>query len=857
MATTTGSTTQSTNNLAFPSPELIRLWDSALHDAHVRGVKPPDPDRQRADDIYLAEFVLASSDSQVMDWVTIPQVVSATEVLIACDGLNDQLRRYVVRQLAKRKQQDVGAVRRLIVQQGPAFVPTVLAERTTLGDDYSVALMRDIGSANAAGLTELLAICQRPSDTVDDQVWAVELLDRATRGDEAPPLPVGAIEAWRRLSKDPRPEIATAASHAVARPPLKALAVAIPRQPIASDAPSLPTWPTFPKPGESAFPRAPSANEIATWDVMLSQARSRAVYLPNVPGLPTTLADLAGTRDQDTDLAEFFVQNAEWNRQALWVTPRQLAMAAEVIGFHGVIRDYHRGILVRHLRARNTGDAGPVRQVVISQGADIVGEIVASKDDLGFDYARDLIRDIAIQTPAALKQLLVVSLDPQRQPSERWTAIIVLDELTSGKSPLPLPAGTLDGWETVARRSGRFLGDAAAAALIRRPESGFTEADRAAFGVLAAINEEVPASNSRPAELLRAIQPGKGRSLLMSQLIERMHSTEAPERRFAASYLVRVPDAGEDASDALAWFLVLGPLPAASTPNYRDADEVLILACVDTLVRSGRKSIKAVPVLAGILTDPIRGEWAERVLNAVGPDAVPPLLAEYRQAAATNEPFRVQYVRAMGLRSMAGPAARAALLEVLGGKEPFVAVRLEAIAGIANTASGASPEELAALRSQLLTALKSDLPGIPLAAANALAELRPGDDADLSLAVDWVKNGDREHRVAGARLLASAGPRTAEAAVAPLLRMSDNVCSIQRGAAAVALVAIDPEGKQLSPAVIASVFHHDAVMRSHLVAAAKRAGDGKLRDRLKDLAANEPDPQVRESAKQMLEALWP
>jgi hypothetical protein len=85
--------------------------------------------------------------------------------------------------------------------------------------------------------------------------------------------------------------------------------------------------------------------------------------------------------------------------------------------------------------------------------------------------------------------------------------------------------------------------------------------------------------------------------------------------------------------------------------------------------------------------------------------------------------------------------------------------------------------------------------------------------------------------------------------------MSDNVCSLQRGAAATALAKINPAGDRVTPAVLASVYHRDPTMRSHLIAAAKKAGDPKLIERLKDIAASEPDPAVRAAAREAMAAL--
>lgn len=196
----------------FASPELIRLWGSALRGARIRAVKPQDRARQLADDLKIAQFVLASSDSRLTRWVTTPQVIASAEVLIAHDMLGDQDCLYLLRWLMKSAPDSRSDLRRVIADGGPAMVRRAVMERQLLGDEMTIGLLYELGRSNDTALAELLAIAHDENLPPESRAWSIELLAGATIAPEPLRLPAGTVDALQQLSGSSTPAIADAAA---------------------------------------------------------------------------------------------------------------------------------------------------------------------------------------------------------------------------------------------------------------------------------------------------------------------------------------------------------------------------------------------------------------------------------------------------------------------------------------------------------------------------------------------------------------------------------------------------------------------------------------------------------------------
>ncbi|MDB5353996.1 MAG: lyase domain protein repeat-containing protein [Phycisphaerales bacterium] len=131
------------------------------------------------------------------------------------------------------------------------------------------------------------------------------------------------------------------------------------------------------------------------------------------------------------------------------------------------------------------------------------------------------------------------------------------------------------------------------------------------------------------------------------------------------------------------------------------------------------------------------------------------------------------------------------------------------------------------------------------------AEAKPAVPALVAMLAD----AGNDLRIDIARTLGAIGP-DAKAALPVLTRMADNRHIDVRTAAVAALAKIDPEGGSLGPALLAAVLNKDRVACGVLAAPMKKLGaPPQVFRRLKDIATDDPDDAVRETARVAAEQL--
>ncbi|MDB5353997.1 MAG: repeat-containing protein [Phycisphaerales bacterium] len=203
-------------------------------------------------------------------------------------------------------------------------------------------------------------------------------------------------------------------------------------------------------------------------------------------------------------------------------------------------------------------------------------------------------------------------------------------------------------------------------------------------------------------------------------------------------------------------------------------------------------------------------------------------LGSLGDAAKPAEKKLIQFVA-----DPANPYARAAA---------FVLLRLgpdgrsAAVGYLAKSLSVGSAEE----RDQAVRAL-----------ATAGAEARLAVPALVAMLAD----AGNELRIDAAMTLGAIGP-DAKSALPALTRMADNRHVDVRSAAVAALTKIDPQGQSLGPALFAAVLNKDRAACGVLAGPMKKAGTPReVFRRLEDIAADDPDDGVRETARAAAEEL--
>ncbi|MDB5289951.1 MAG: putative lyase [Phycisphaerales bacterium] len=137
------------------------------------------------------------------------------------------------------------------------------------------------------------------------------------------------------------------------------------------------------------------------------------------------------------------------------------------------------------------------------------------------------------------------------------------------------------------------------------------------------------------------------------------------------------------------------------------------------------------------------------------------------------------------------------------------------------------------------------------ALATVGAEARPAVPALVAMLAD----AGNELRIDAAVTLGAIGP-DAKSALPALTRMADNRHVDVRSAAVAALAKIDPQGQSLGPALFAAVLNKDRAACGVLAGPMKKAGTPReVFRRLEDIAADDPDDGVRETARAAAEEL--
>jgi len=334
--------------------------------------------------------------------------------------------------------------------------------------------------------------------------------------------------------------------------------------------------------------------------------------------------------------------------------------------------------------------------------------------------------------------------------------------------------------------------------------------------------------------------------------------------------------------------------------SWEPSDEKKIEAC-DALARIGPPAIGAVDALIASLKEdrPLR-DHAGSALVAIGPEAIPAL-----RAAMAADPNRMMLVAAstwaridinagVSYNTFADRIAHGTLHEQMEGNiaglylwqrgderasltnvQRFRPIAPPAIPRVeparANVAEKISPEPG---EESLDTAAKSDkLLDREIDQINAVLEAhtrfalsypiraiaRLGPDAAVAVPdlQKLLSDRDNDLRIEVAVALGEIGPG-AKAAIPALILMSDNHRSDVRRAAAQALVKIVPDGKPLGPALLAAIYHADGESTKHLATAFRRSGDvGALRGRISKIASDDPDPDVRVTARNAVDLLTP
>lgn len=137
------------------------------------------------------------------------------------------------------------------------------------------------------------------------------------------------------------------------------------------------------------------------------------------------------------------------------------------------------------------------------------------------------------------------------------------------------------------------------------------------------------------------------------------------------------------------------------------------------------------------------------------------------------------------------------------------------------------------------------------ALATVGAEARPAVPGLVAMLAD----ADNDLRIDAALALGAIGPE-AKSSLPSLTRMADNRHIDVRSAAVGALAKIDPEGQSLGPALLAAVLNKDRAACGVLAGPMKKVGTPQdVFRRLEDIALNDPDDGVRETARVTAEEL--
>jgi hypothetical protein len=575
-----------------------------------------------------------------------------------------------------------------------------------------------------------------------------------------------------------------------------------------------------------------------------------------------------------TDIATARAYLAQADVEDAWA-----AKAVEVLSGNGSLTSSDEYALFSWL-VRVPPDRAPrLAAFLLGRGRAPAGLLVGLIDPAHPDRsarAVELLRQMCARDPVVLAvdlPVMVARADPP--PQLRGRAAYAIDQLTSGPDALPLPPGMVDAWTDMLLRDDQPNAAVAAEVLVRRGEHGLRDSDRATVSWVADLRSTSPLIRGRAIEALAEAGGDRPLPLTVRALGVALADADPLVRVAAARALERAGPRAAPAAVELAQavrhvhqpppmipprastYLSLGRR-AGPQPSGGEASVAITrataMAAARALARIGPAAdLEAVAILARGLSDPACRDDAAAALVGIGANAVSAVMEVYadanREGPAAAVATRLAAVTVVADVAVAGPAAEAALVQVLWS-EPVPAVRAEACRGLAR-----ARHDPADARRMLAGELAAGTGEPALAAAEALARLGPGDDFDPTPVLPWLADGDRARRVAAARLLAAAGPRVADAAVGPLLRMADNVCGVQRAAAARALVAIDPDGRRLGPALLSAVYHRDDDMRRLLLPAVRRSVDPKVRGRLKDVADNDPDARVRTSAAEAITEL--
>jgi HEAT repeat protein len=136
-----------------------------------------------------------------------------------------------------------------------------------------------------------------------------------------------------------------------------------------------------------------------------------------------------------------------------------------------------------------------------------------------------------------------------------------------------------------------------------------------------------------------------------------------------------------------------------------------------------------------------------------------------------------------------------------------------------------------------------------------ISELGPDAADAVPVLQAPLSDSDNALRIRVAQTLGEIGP-AARPAITALSRMADNTAFDVRQSASIALVKISPDGKDLAPALLASVYNADRSAVARIAAAIARDRHApSLHDRLADVQENDPEAPVRAAAKQALESL--
>jgi HEAT repeat protein len=140
-------------------------------------------------------------------------------------------------------------------------------------------------------------------------------------------------------------------------------------------------------------------------------------------------------------------------------------------------------------------------------------------------------------------------------------------------------------------------------------------------------------------------------------------------------------------------------------------------------------------------------------------------------------------------------------------------------------------------------------------AVRALATVGREAGAAVPALLAMLAEGSNELRIDVAQTLGAIGPE-AKAALPALTRVADNRHIDVRSAAVGALAKIDPEGRSLAPALFAAVLNKDRAACGVLTGPMKKTGAPReVFRRLEDMAADDPDDGVRETARVAAEEL--